>query len=371
MPAVTRVGDNNTGHDDCPPIALASGSSDVFTNGIATGRVGDPYNPHGCPAHVTHVGNIASGAPHVFINGKACGRVGDPVTCGGSVAVGSPNVNVGNGGGPVGENEIQAEVVKTTLWNSAQDTTDNPDKTILSLPEISKNMANQSSTEIDSQGWGYLSQMFERWLANEAGELDTSEPAFIIDYDWLISYEGIRYFHDDLEQSALNEAAQNHFTEEIIKYYLGQTEFDCREAFNNNSPIYCNSRTVKDSLRYNYVTAEGPYVCLASFMLYALPKGKIQQLEDYKYRVTVEEIYLGAFDEFQFQNEQGYRYWSYKNKDFALTNFSYDINYKLLKNEHFRAFKRNYNKGKDFYVKSNLHKVEDFVPVTFEFEYDD
>lgn len=60
MPAVTRVGDNNTGHDACPPTALSSGS------------------------------------PNVFVNGIPAGRIGDPVSCGGSVAVGSPNVFIGN-----------------------------------------------------------------------------------------------------------------------------------------------------------------------------------------------------------------------------------------------------------------------------------
>ena len=32
MPAVTRVGDNNTGHDACPPTALSSGSPNVNVN---------------------------------------------------------------------------------------------------------------------------------------------------------------------------------------------------------------------------------------------------------------------------------------------------------------------------------------------------
>lgn len=32
MPAATRLGDNNTGHDACPPVALASASGDVFIN---------------------------------------------------------------------------------------------------------------------------------------------------------------------------------------------------------------------------------------------------------------------------------------------------------------------------------------------------
>ncbi len=95
MPAVTRVGDANTGHDLCPPTTLASGSPDVTVNGKAVGRVGDPYAAHGCKSHPSHVGTIASGSATVFINGKAAGRVGDAVSCGGTVAAGSGNVTIG------------------------------------------------------------------------------------------------------------------------------------------------------------------------------------------------------------------------------------------------------------------------------------
>ena len=95
MPAQTRVGDNNTGHDACPPIALAAGSPNVFVNGVPAGRVGDSYSPHSCPAHPPHSGVIASGSGTVFINNSPAGRVDDPVSCGGSVAAGSPNVFVG------------------------------------------------------------------------------------------------------------------------------------------------------------------------------------------------------------------------------------------------------------------------------------
>lgn len=95
MPAQTRVGDNDTGHDACPPRPLAEGSPNVFVNGIAAGRVGDTYAAHGCDVHPSHTGVIASGSGTVFINGRAAGRVGDAVSCGGSVAVGSPNVIVG------------------------------------------------------------------------------------------------------------------------------------------------------------------------------------------------------------------------------------------------------------------------------------
>ena len=95
MPAQTRVGDNDTGHDACPPRPLAEGSPDVYINGIPAGRVGDAYVAHGCPAHPPHTGVITSGSGTVFINGRAAGRIGDPVARGGSVAGGSPNVFVG------------------------------------------------------------------------------------------------------------------------------------------------------------------------------------------------------------------------------------------------------------------------------------
>lgn len=95
MPAQTRMGDIDTGHDDCPPRALVEGSPNVFVNGIAAGRVGDSYASHGCPAHAPHSGVIASGSASVFINGRPAGRIGDPVSCGGAVAVGSSNVFMG------------------------------------------------------------------------------------------------------------------------------------------------------------------------------------------------------------------------------------------------------------------------------------
>lgn len=95
MAKATRLGDKDTGHDACPPTTLVTGSPDVFINGKAAGRVGDSYAPHGCINHPSHSGTIASGSSSVFINGKAAGRVGDPVSCGGSVAEGSSNVNIG------------------------------------------------------------------------------------------------------------------------------------------------------------------------------------------------------------------------------------------------------------------------------------
>ena len=95
MPAQTRLGDNDTGHDLCPPRGLSSASGNVFVNGKGAGRIGDSYPAHGCPEHPAHSGNIAAGSGTVFINGRAAARIGDAVSCGGAVAVGSGNVFTG------------------------------------------------------------------------------------------------------------------------------------------------------------------------------------------------------------------------------------------------------------------------------------
>lgn len=95
MPAVTRLGDKNTGHDSCQPVALTSASNTVFINGKGAGRINDIYASHSCKTHGPHVGHISSGSASVFINGRAAARIGDGVSCGGSVAEGSPNVFIG------------------------------------------------------------------------------------------------------------------------------------------------------------------------------------------------------------------------------------------------------------------------------------
>ena len=95
MAAATRLGDNSTGHDACPPTALITASSNVFINGKGAGRKGDMYASHSCAAHPAHDDTINGGSSTVFINGRPAARVGDAVDPGGSVADGSSNVFIG------------------------------------------------------------------------------------------------------------------------------------------------------------------------------------------------------------------------------------------------------------------------------------
>lgn len=94
MPPLCRAPqDVCTGHGCYPSRACAAGSPDVITNNLQSHRQGDPWKSHCCPP--CHSSVLAAGSPTVYTNNKGQGRVGDPVACGGNVATGSPNVNVG------------------------------------------------------------------------------------------------------------------------------------------------------------------------------------------------------------------------------------------------------------------------------------
>lgn len=95
MPKAARLGDSCTGHDSWPPRGNNQGSPDVTINGIPAHRQGDSYPVHCNPVPQCHGAVLASGSSTVTINGKQAGRIGDPVSCGGVVAVGSPNVIIG------------------------------------------------------------------------------------------------------------------------------------------------------------------------------------------------------------------------------------------------------------------------------------
>jgi uncharacterized Zn-binding protein involved in type VI secretion len=95
VPAVTRIGDADVAH--CSGMTIAAGSPNVFVNSIAVSRQGDNNTGHllpgvPCPSHAAP---IASGSSTVRINGLGCGRVGDAISGCTSVAAGSPNVFAG------------------------------------------------------------------------------------------------------------------------------------------------------------------------------------------------------------------------------------------------------------------------------------
>lgn len=94
--AVTRVGDNCTGHGCFPPRPsnTSGAAKTVFVNNIRAVIVGTGYDVHCCD-DTCHSSVLADGSDTVFVEGLELGRVTDPVACGSRVAIGSPNVFAG------------------------------------------------------------------------------------------------------------------------------------------------------------------------------------------------------------------------------------------------------------------------------------
>jgi len=92
MPAVTRIGDNDSAH--CSGMTRAQGSGNVFANGRPVSCQSHKNTVHllpgaPCPPHSAA---ISSGSSTVFVNGLGIGRVGDGISGCTSVAAGSSNV---------------------------------------------------------------------------------------------------------------------------------------------------------------------------------------------------------------------------------------------------------------------------------------
>ena len=89
--AAVRLGDVCTGHSCFPSRPNIQGSPNVFCNDLPVHRVGDAWPVH-CCGKACHPGSAASGSPNVFANDMPRCRVGDAVSCGSTMAEGSPNV---------------------------------------------------------------------------------------------------------------------------------------------------------------------------------------------------------------------------------------------------------------------------------------
>lgn len=95
MPAVTRLGDLCTGHGCWPPRPSTGASGTVFSNGMGVHRQGDGWAIHCCGTYDCHASVLEEGSSTVFVEGQAVGRIGDPVACGSMVAAGSEDVYCG------------------------------------------------------------------------------------------------------------------------------------------------------------------------------------------------------------------------------------------------------------------------------------
>ena len=390
MPAVTRVGDNNTGHDACPPTALSSGSPNVNVNGIPVGCVGDPYNPHGCPAHVPHVGNIAAGAPHVFINGKAAGRIGDPVSCGGSVAVGSPNVNIGNGGGgsltvngqSVSALDFKCNCVSDVISSSPLLT--EHDEVILSTPDICRNMAD-NSVGFDSEAWSCLERLLRIWLTGQAyiltnAYIENGQAPIVewsLDWDWYLSYQRTKSAYEALVSRALSSAGESLLVQRLKRlpeYSSGQDfVFDFSQKPSNEwQQWYIKSIRLEKQPIYG---ADGINIVLSAHMIKALPAGYVHIETDGSRTIFVDKLYAYVQDLFNFENDYPFDnlgFWNKRDKIFKHFDIAFDIfewsSYYNLDSDRFNKFREKYGRGQDFILHSELRECPEFIPWSYTVE---
>jgi len=100
MPAVSRVGDSlSTGHGCTGSTTIASSNTDgsVKADNINIIVVGAPTVSHPFPPNppcAPHVANLNAGSSSVYIQGIAVGRVGDSADAG-AMTSGSPSVYAG------------------------------------------------------------------------------------------------------------------------------------------------------------------------------------------------------------------------------------------------------------------------------------
>jgi len=92
MAALSRVGDTNQ-----PGGKIVRGAGTVICNGIQVGLHTSTITPHapwGKPHPPHNAAKTTDGSPTVFAEGDPVLRVGSGNTCGHSIVVGSPDVEV-------------------------------------------------------------------------------------------------------------------------------------------------------------------------------------------------------------------------------------------------------------------------------------
>ena len=88
MPAISRLGDVGSYHDQYPDTIIIQGSDNVDLNSLPVVRQGDALNPH------EHSRHLAKGSSSCDVNSRGLGFVTCPVDCGGFLITGSPNAAV-------------------------------------------------------------------------------------------------------------------------------------------------------------------------------------------------------------------------------------------------------------------------------------
>ena len=92
MSVAATIGSMSAGHCFFPRPTI-QGSTNVLIGGLPAHTIGMKWTIHFCGKKF-HPSFTAMGSPNVLVNGKPLARVGDRLSCGDTIASGSPNVLV-------------------------------------------------------------------------------------------------------------------------------------------------------------------------------------------------------------------------------------------------------------------------------------
>lgn len=334
MPAASRLNDPCTGHGCFPPRNNASASSDVLVNGKGVHREGDDWAAH-CCGPSCHSGKTAQGSPNVFTNGKAKARIGDPVDCGSAIASGSSNVFLNEEGGKASSAIVDAQnKAKISLLKGALKTTSLPDdctgKRLIELPDT-----------FDKMGWTTAAKLMRHWFAHPASTNKAQTPSVTISHDWLMQFSPYAEKYNELVASLWNDAAQISLKSILEKDGIVSGEFDYTQTKEKIVEKHHQSRPGGD---YWYNIIQNPQefdAAIGRFTLYAAAKGSI-----HNNAITIEKFSIVMRDNYDFQGDQVLGFFDCHSCAFSTMNLASE----LVTNESFKTFRTQTNQGGDFYV---------------------
>ena len=241
------------------------------------------------------------------------------------------------------------------------------------LPLIADAMGNKAN-EKDRIGWHYLRDMFYKWLAGEANDVPQNNPnPFWVDIDWVLSYFPEEFLSVNFPNAAKNEKAiisLNNILAREGYFEKRNKEFDfINSPWQEWEKYYYQRFDVEE----RHLVEIGIIAALETFTFRFLSKGKIEYLDENKYKIIVEQVAVFVHDVFNFEGKgtlffDYLGYWSCEEKD--VSGVPKNNRYEAMNNAKFREF-REYNKiGNDFLVLSHPKIIDNFIEYIYDYNHE-
>jgi len=241
------------------------------------------------------------------------------------------------------------------------------------LPLIADAMGNKAN-EKDRIGWHYLRDMFYKWLAGEANDVPQNNPnPFWVDIDWVLRYFPKEFLTITFPLNATTARAidslntilarEGYFEEKNKKFDFINSPWQEWEKY------YYQRFDVEE----RHLVEIGIIAALETFTFRFLSKGKIEYLDENKYKIIVEQVAVFVHDVFNFEGKgtlffDYLGYWSCEEKD--VSGVPKNNRYEAMNNAKFREF-REYNKiGNDFLVLSHPKIIDNFIEYIYDYNHE-